>query len=105
VLLIGDAHALNPYTYPQPSSGHAFVVTNYYTDESGSYVWGCTGVDSNFPQTEVRWTMSQVDQAAAWATRWVLSTPLLVTDAAFNWPYKAQYYRMLRSGELAAVPY
>jgi hypothetical protein len=42
VLVIGDAYYLNPRSYRRRGSGHAFVLTNFYTEESGNYVLGYT---------------------------------------------------------------
>lgn len=103
VLVVGDAHHLNPQMYPQQPSYHAFAVTNYYTEQSGYYLMGYVGIDSNVAKTEVTWPYLNIQNAAAWAAQ-KIGTPVLITDFPFNWPNKAKYYRMSNEGHFIPVP-
>jgi hypothetical protein len=103
VLVVGDAHRLNPGLYPSPDSGHAFVLTNYFTEESGVYILGYVGIDSNVPGRETPWGYECVEAAAAWAAGHVMRCPVLVTDQPGNWRMTAQFYRLLPGGQLVPV--
>jgi hypothetical protein len=103
VLLVGDAHCLNEQAYPDPG-WHAFILTNYYTDESGMFIMGYVGIDSNFPRQETHWPCQAVEASAAHAVQGGLTArPVLVTDATGNWPETAKFYRLMKSGQLAPV--
>jgi len=103
VLVVGDAHSLDARTYPRAGSGHAFVLTNYYTDEAGELILGFVGLDSNFARTEIAWPAERVEAAAAWGALNAVGYPVLVTDAPATWPSVARYYRQLRTGQLVPV--
>lgn len=102
VLVVGDAHYLNPQMYPRQLSWHAFVLTNYYTDQSGYHLIGYIGLDSNVPKTEVAWPFQSVESAASWAAQG-MGTPVLVTEIPFNWPSRAKYYRLDNTGQLEPI--
>jgi hypothetical protein len=104
VLVVGDAHFLNQQAYPYPNSGHAFVLANYYTEETGYFILGYVGIDSNFARQEMVWPYQTVEAAAAWAARNVLPYPVLITDTPGNWPNTAQFYRLTSAGKLVPVP-
>jgi hypothetical protein len=69
VLAMGDAHLLNDTAYVYPGSAHAFLLTNYCTDESGFYLYGYIGIDSNFPGQELLWPAQKVESAVQWAAK------------------------------------
>lgn len=100
VLVVGDAYYLNPQAYAL-GSPHAFVLTNYYTDESEYYVLGYLGIDSNFEKQEMAWLYQNVEIAAQ--TQKVSSLPVLITDIPINWPSKAKYCKMLSTGHMIPV--
>jgi hypothetical protein len=102
VLLVGYAHYLNPQIYT-PGGLHAFILTNFYTDESGTSLIGYTGIDSNFPGQQMLWPYQNVESSAAYAAEIIRNPPVLITDYASNWPATAAFYRLLRTGQLVPV--
>lgn len=96
ILAHGDAHLLDPGRYPRPQSWHAFIVTNFFTDETDAWVQGFLGIDSNRPNEEAGWLAANVESA-------VRGLPLLVTDQPVNWPIKAKHYRRQPDGQLVPV--
>jgi hypothetical protein len=102
ILLIGDAHCLNPAAY-RPNSYHAFILTNYFVDESETNILGYVGIDSNFANKETSWYCQNVEDAAAVAAQRITKLPVLITDMPGNWPSTAKYYRLLQSGKFEPV--
>lgn len=102
VLVVGDAHYLNPQVYP-PDSCHAFVLTNYYVDETEFFILGFAGLDSNFAGQECIWSLASIGQSLSWAVHHVTPTPVLVTSMPINWPHRARYYRQMRTGQYIPV--
>lgn len=105
ILAMGDSHYLNPIAYPDRGGGHAFVITNFYTDETGTYFGGCVGIDSNFSQQQSVWDYVSLQNCIAWAIENVTRRPLLVSDNPVNWSNTARWYRLMRNGQLVPVPY
>jgi hypothetical protein len=103
LLVVGDAHYLNSEAYPKIGSNHAFVLTNYYTEESEHYILGYIGVDSNFAQTEIAWPYQNIENAVQWATQNVITTPVLITDIPINWQSKVKYYKMTKMGQIVPI--
>ncbi len=103
VLLIGDAHCLNPQAYHGPESWHAFLITNYYTDETQIYVLGYIGIDSNFSYQQTPWSYQNVEAAVTHAAQRIMSCPVLITDTPGNWPMTARFYRLGRDGHLVPM--
>ncbi len=103
VLLVGDAYYLNSQAYHNLQSWHAFILTNYYTDESGIFVLGYVGIDSNFAHQETFWPYQNVEAAAAHMAQRLMPCPVLVTDTPGNWPSTARFYRLLKTGQLVPV--
>jgi hypothetical protein len=103
VLAVGDVHCLYPDPNLRVGSNHAFVLTNFYTDQSEQYVVGYVGLDSNFAQTEVFWPHHNMARALQWASQNVVSLPVLITDAQFPGPNKARYYKVTNTGLAAPV--
>lgn len=113
VLIVGDAYFLNPAAYRQ-SGSHAFILTNYYTDESGNYIMGYTGVDSNFPfqaragqfrEGENFWPHQRVESFARALAGHYANSPVLVTSEQLRWPATARHYRLTRYGQFLPVSY
>lgn len=102
VLVVGDAHYLNPNAYA-PNSAHAFLVTNYCVDESECFIVGFIGLDSNFARQECAWPFAGVEQALLWSLHRVTATPVLVTDVPFNWPARARCYKQQATGQIVPV--
>jgi len=112
VLVIGDAHYLNPEAYRINPSLHAFVLTNYYTDGTGQVIQGYTGVDSNFsfqqrPEQFVQgqnyWTSEAIAQAAQATAPLYRGLSVLVTAGRIGWPLTARFYRRIGDGVLQPV--
>lgn len=110
VLVAGDASCLNA-TYP-PNSSHAFVLTNFFTDEAAIHVGGYTGIDSNFPfrdgvfrAGQNYWPYQAVENAARWAAPFLSGRPVLITTTPINWHNKVRFYRTTQAGQFIAVPY
>ncbi len=104
ILALGEGYPLNPVAYVERNVGHAYIITNYYTDETGYYFGGCVGIDSNFANRESVWNYQSIQESVSWSIQQGLNTPLLITDNPVNWPIKARFYRMLRTGQLVPVP-
>lgn len=104
VLVIGDAHELDKILYPEESSWHAFIISNFYVDELEKYVLGYIGIDSNISYTETSWTYDKVETAVRKInSKSDIAYPVLITDNAGNWPNKAQYYKMLGNGDIVPI--
>ena len=113
VLIVGDAYFLNSEVYQQ-SGSHAFILTNYYTEESGHYIVGYTGVDSNFSfqrrdgqfrEGENFWPYQRVENAARGLASYYANSPVLITSQQSRWPDAVRYYRRTMAGQFLAVPY
>ena len=106
VLVVGYAPLLDPQGYPNPSDvSHAFLLTNYYTDETDRWVLGYVGIDSNFPRQQRTWPCENVEAAAAWVrNNQSMPYPVLISDSPGNWPARARFYRLVQGGTLVPVP-
>jgi hypothetical protein len=83
VVFVGDAHNLDPISYPDSQSWHAITLTDVSRNLDGDVI-GYRGIDSNFPYEEKFWSCSQIEQANEQLTREVL-----ITDKpAEAWPFK-----------------
>ncbi|MBN1187326.1 MAG: hypothetical protein JXB49_33925 [Bacteroidales bacterium] len=84
VLVVGDAHYLNPEAYPNKGSYHAFMVTDTIKDSAGA-ITAYKGLDSNFPNQESIWSSECLENAINHSP---LKQQLLVSDTELDWPYK-----------------
>lgn len=100
VLVVGDAHQLDPMTYRRPNAWHAYVLTNYYTDEWGNYALGYVGIDSNFPGQERCWPARQAHASALQTSQYLMQLPVLITDEQALWPRTSSHYRQLQDGRI-----
>jgi hypothetical protein len=113
MVIVGDAYFLNSEAYKR-SGSHAFVLTNYYTEESGHYSMGYTRIDSNFSfqsrggqfrEGENFWPYQRVENAARGLASYCANRPVLITSQQLRWSDTARHYRRIRSGQFLAVPY
>lgn len=84
VLAVGDAHYLDPATYPSEHSYHAFMITDITRGPLGN-ITCYKGIDSNFSQLEVHWSPEAIKSALKNSQ---LRQPLLVSLQEMKWPYK-----------------
>ena len=83
VVFVGDAHNLDPISYPDSQSWHAITLTDVSRNLDGDVI-GYRGIDSNFPYEEKFWSCSQIEQANE-----QLTGEVLITDKpAEAWPFK-----------------
>jgi hypothetical protein len=85
VLLVGDAHELNPALYSQPNGWHAFTVTDVRWDTQGVPYY--IGLDSNVPGQECVWTSAQLESAVGRAEQFYGRGCALISHRALRWPY------------------
>lgn len=99
VIAVVDGHRLCPSVYSIPGSWHAVTITSLTVDAFGKVV-EYIGIDSNFPNGQVRWNSAAFGQAAsAW-----MYAPLLITKAPARRQQIVQYYRKnFWTGSLIAV--
>lgn len=102
-LVVLDAYNLDPGRYLRRERGHAVVLTNYCTDITGTTLIGYIGIDSNVPNIESYWPRTNFENAISWTIQRLMPTPVLITDAQTNWPYKAKFYKLSDSGQLVPV--
>ena len=84
ILAVGDAHYLDPTTYPSEHSYHAFMITDITRGFLGE-ITAYKGLDSNFHQQEVHWSPKAIENALRHSP---LRQPLLVSLQEMKWPYK-----------------
>lgn len=86
ILVVGDAHFLNPIMYPQPNAWHAFNLTDISIDNNGM-TW-FKGLDSNVASNEVWWSADAVQKALDRGCEAYNGRNMLVTDNPVAWPWK-----------------
>lgn len=83
IVLVGDAHDLDSFAYPEPQSWHAITLSSVCRDLDGNLL-GYRGIDSNFPGEEKFWSCSQIEQA----NENFIGEVLITDKPADAWPFK-----------------
>jgi hypothetical protein len=96
MLAIGDAHFLGYAQTVSLRSWHAFVITNFYTDMTGTALLGFVGIDSNVEGRESAWAYQQIANAVS-----AIPTPLLISASPIRWPNRARSYRQNFDGSVS----
>jgi hypothetical protein len=100
VLAVGDATFLNQQLYPAVGSWHAFILTNFYTDQSTNFIIGYVGIDSNIARAEVFWPLDSVGGALSTFSVIRKHPPVLLTDNPTTWKSTAKFYYQTALGNL-----
>lgn len=85
LLVVGDAHQLDPALYGKPDAWHAFNLTDCRTGADGQ-TW-FKGLDSNVAGQEKWWPAEAVRRALE-RGREQFGSNMLVTDGPVEWPWK-----------------